>query len=403
MSIWRNRGFRAYLGATAFSGMALAMQQLLVSWILIGVLLLPADQVGVIQALIGLPGILVMLLGGVSADRRDARLLLIRVYLLAPVLPLYLVLVEQSGALNVVTVTLFGLGMGFITSYSMPAQQAILNRVSGVQVQEGVTAATAIGFVVQVIGLVLAGQMDRIGISPVLLLQALGLAIAGLMTVRIAKQPEVGSERGPSALSQLAAGLVATFRDKVIFPLLAINFVSTIFNAGSFMTVYPFIVKRVYDGDAWILSLLMAVFFAGAALSNGVMLRFMPLRFPGRIYLVMQLSRIVVVYLLWIEPDWWLLVLATIGWGLNMGVTTNLARSIVQESADAQYRGRILSVFSVGMVGSAPIGAIVLGWLIETVGTLNALIPAMVVSFVLFVWGALFTRVWGYQSKLVRE
>ena len=33
---------------------------------------------------------------------------------------------------------------------------------------------------------------------------------------------------------------------------------------------------------------------------------------------------------MWIEPPFWLLVVATIGWGLNMGITTNLARSIVQ-------------------------------------------------------------------------
>ena len=97
LSIWRTSEFGSYLGTTGFSGMALAMLQLLVSWILIGILLLPADQVGLIQALVGIPGIVVMLLGGASADRVDARALLIKVYLIAPVLPLYLVYVEQTG------------------------------------------------------------------------------------------------------------------------------------------------------------------------------------------------------------------------------------------------------------------------------------------------------------------
>ena len=41
-TIWRDRAFRAYLGSTGVSGMALAMQQLLLSWILIGILQLPA-------------------------------------------------------------------------------------------------------------------------------------------------------------------------------------------------------------------------------------------------------------------------------------------------------------------------------------------------------------------------
>ena len=66
LSIWKNSEFGSYLGTIGFSGMALAIQQLLVSWILIGILSLPADQVGFIQALVGIPGILLMLLGGES-------------------------------------------------------------------------------------------------------------------------------------------------------------------------------------------------------------------------------------------------------------------------------------------------------------------------------------------------
>jgi MFS family permease len=101
---------------------------------------------------------------------------------------------------------------------------------------------------------------------------------------------------------------------------------------------------------------------------------------------------------LWIEPSWWLLVVAIVGWGMNMGFTTTLARSIVQESAAAEFRGRVLSVFALGMLGSAPIGAIVLGWVIESFGTLNALIPAMGASAVLCLVGVLFTDIWKYRS-----
>ncbi|MEC7076834.1 MAG: MFS transporter [Pseudomonadota bacterium] len=401
-SVWREPGFSAYLGSTGFSGMALAMQQLLLSWILIGILDLPADQVGVIQALIGIPGIVLMLMGGASADQKDARRLLVQIYLIAPILPLFLLLMEQWQWLNVATVTLWGLGMSVVQSYSMPGQQAILNRVSGNSVQQGITVATAIGYVVQVIGLGLAGQIDRLGVSPVLIMQALTLLMAGIMMLRIAPMP-AGRSTGAAAspIQGIAEGLRATYRSPVIFDALLINFVSSIFNAGSFVTAFPFIVKRVYEGDAWMLAWLMAVFFAAAAVSNVLLLRYMPLKFPGKVFLIMQLSRIVVLLLMWIEPEMWLLVVATIGWGLNMGVTTTLARTIVQESAEAQYRGRVLSVFSIGMVGSAPIGAIILGWIIETFGTLNALVPAMFVSLLLFLYGAYFSKVWAYRSAAV--
>ena len=402
-SIWRDAAFRAYLGSTGFSGMALAMQQLLLSWILIGILELPADQVGLIQAVIGLPGVLLMLAGGASADRNDARQMLIRIYLVAPIFPLFLVLMEQWRLLGVASVITWGLGITVVQSYSMPGQQALLNRIAGQNIQQGVTAATAMGFVVQVVGLVLAGQIDNVGVTPVLISQAIALYLAGLMVIRLppiqgVPATEAGQGGGDEAFAGIRQGLQATKDHPVIYNVLLITFASSIFNAGAFITVFPFIVARVYDGTAWLLALLMAVFFAGATLSNVFLLRYQPLLRPGRLFLVMQLSRILVIFLMWIEPPFWLLVVATIGWGLNMGITTNLARSVVQESAPKPYLGRILSVFSIGMVGSAPLGAIVLGWLIEATGTLNALIPAMLLSALLFLYGALFSPVWAYRS-----
>ncbi len=398
-SIWRLPQFQAYLGSTALSGMGLSMQTLLLNWMLIGILLLPADRVGLIQALIGVPGVILILIGGARADRADPRNFLIGIYLLAPIFPLFLILMDHTGQFAVWSVVIWGLGISFVQSYSTPAQQAILNRVSGSQIQQGVTAATLSGFVVQVLALGLAGQMDRIGIAPVLWAQGIAIGLAAWAMTRVHKVATPMTKHAGSALRGIADGLRATYRSRVIFNVLLINSVSAIFNAGSFMTVFPFVVKRVYDGDAFILSALMAVFFFGAAISNTILLRFMPLQRPGRLFLLMQLTRIVVLLMIYVRGDWWLLVLGTFGWGLNMGITSNLARTIVQESAEPEFRGRILSIFTIGLVSSAPIGAIVLGWLIETVGTLNALWPAMILSALLCAYGAWFTGVWRYQSQ----
>ena len=64
------------------------------------------------------------------------------------------------------------------------------------------------------------------------------------------------------------------------------------------------------------------------------MLRFMPFQKPGRWFILFQLSRVVVLFLIWVEPAWWLVVTGVVAWGLNMGVTTTLARAIVQEAAE---------------------------------------------------------------------
>ena len=112
----------------------------------------------------------------------------------------------------------------------------------------------------------------------------------------------------------------------------------------------------------------------------------------------MQLSRMLILGLVWLQPVFWIFALACVGWGLNMGVTMTLARTIVQESATEEYRARIMSVYSLGLLGSAPIGALMLGRIVESFGTLNGLVPAICISLILFLYGILWTGVYQYRS-----
>ena len=389
--------FAPYLMSTGLAGIAIAMQQLLLAWILIGVLELPASEVGLVQAIVGIPGIILILLGGAKADGMDPRSLLIKVYACAPVLPLFLVVMLIFSQIALWNILLWGLGMSFVISYTSPAQQALLNRVARGEVQKSVSAASAIGFIVQIMGLAVAGTLEVLGLIPVLLIQLACFALAALMVARISRSEPKAATR-ESTLLQLKKGLAAIAASPVIAQALSINFISSIFNAGSFMTVFPFIVRRIYEGDAFLLSMMMVIFYCGATTSSLAMMRFMPLERPGRIFLLMQLSRLFILGIMWMQPALWAFAIAAILWGINMGVTLTLARTIVQESATEEFRGRIMSVFTLGLLGSAPIGAIVLGFIIEAFGTLNALMPAMMLSLGLFLYGVFFSRVYHYKS-----
>ena len=396
--LWRNAQFRVYMGATALAGNAGAIQQLLLSWLLVGILLRPADEVGIIQALIGLPGILLMLWGGASADKQDSRTLLIRVYATSWLFPLALFFANRIDLLNIWTVTLFGIAMSTALAFSNPAQQAILNRVAGGQVQRGVTAATAVQFLVQIAGLIIAGQMERVGVGFVLLIQSASLILGALTIMRIKPLPPNPDPERRSTMTVMLEGFRAAYNNKTIFHTLIITFTSGVFNAGAFMTALPFIVKRAYDGDALGLATILIVFYLGATISNVIQFWIMPLARPGLWFLIMQFTRIIILFFIWIQPDWWVLMVAMFVWGLNMGVTTNLSRALVQESADRAYLARVLSVYNLGMMGSMPVGALILGFIIEAFGTLNSLIPAMVVSALLCAYGFMFTRLGRYKS-----
>jgi predicted MFS family arabinose efflux permease len=398
-SIWRLPGFPNYLGASAATTLAFSMQQLLVSWLFIGVLHVEPEGVGVAQAIIGVPGLFLMLWGGVSADRTDPRSLLIRVYLFSTLPPLLLVALSHLDLLTYWSVTLAALLLSVATSFQTPAQAAILNRSAGARVQEAVTAATALTFVVQVVGLSIAGQLEDIGLDVVLLLQSLAIAVGALL---IRRMPPVIVPRaaGPAtpAWRSVLDGLVAIREQPVVLHTLIANFVSMIFNAGSFFLIFPFLMTRVYGGDAAFLAIMLVVFYAGAVVVNFALLKFMPLARPGRLFLAMQFTRALIFALYLLEPGLPLLVAATFLWGMNMGITTTTSRSIIQECAAEAYRGRILAVYNVGALGAQPLGALVLGFIVAEVGIVQGLVPGLVASLALCVYGIALTPIWGYVS-----
>ena len=145
---------------------------------------------------------------------------------------------------------------------------------------------------------------------------------------------------------------------------------------------------------------MLVLFFFGAAVSNFIMLRFMPFKRPGRLFLGMQLTRGLIFIMYWIGPPQIVIIAATFLWGLNMGITSTTSRAIVQESAQERFRGRILSVYTAGLIGSQPFGALILGFVIDAVGPLNAVIPGIVISIAIFFLGTMFSPIWSYQSHI---
>jgi predicted MFS family arabinose efflux permease len=399
-SIWRNTQFRYYVASTSFIGFSFAIQMLLVTWLLIGVLDTPPEQVGFAQAMIGVPGFFLMLWGGVSADRVDPRRLMTRMYGFAVLPPLALAVAVLGGYLSFWAVTIWALAMSAVIFYAMPAHTAALNRVSGSQVQKGVSVSMAFGFIVQICGFSLAGQLDLIGTETVLAIQSLSMLV-GCMMIRRLKglTPPHRSMTTTSSWVGLKDGFRSIIGDRLILWIMLLNLISMIFNYGSFTLVLPFILTKVYGGDAAFFGWMLVLFFFGAAISNFIMLRYMPLRRPGRLFLGMQLTRGLIFVLYWIGPHQSIIILATFLWGLNMGITSTTSRAIVQESAPERFRARILSVYTAGLFGSQPFGALILGFVIDAVGPLNAMIPGMLISVAIFSVGAVASPIWLYQSR----
>ncbi len=372
------------------------LQQFLVTWMLVGMLAVPGTQVGVAQMLIALPGFALMLFGGSLGDRFDGRILLLRMHLLAAVPPLLMAALVFGFGLSYLGVILFGLAVAALAGLSEPPRVALLNRVARGHIQRTVVLTTAVTATVGLGGTWLGGRIDALGLEPVLLIQSIlfglgALAMTGIAPALTRVEPRTTQAR---TIDDVREGFRILWQSTRVRDVIALNFLSSIFNAGAWFVVYPFLVTRSYSGDAALLAALSITFFAGSIASNVGMLRFLPLARPGRLFLVMQITRVLLFAVFLLEPPLWLMVLATAGWGMNMGVTSTTARMMVQSGAPEAQRARILSIFVLGTLSAAPLGALILGSVIDLAGVLAGFVPGLLVSLFIFILGVTATGLW---------
>ncbi|MEE4381535.1 MAG: MFS transporter [Pseudomonadales bacterium] len=397
------RDLTGYLGGAAFWLAGANLQQFLVTWILVGMLAEPGSRVGAAQLAIALPGFLLMLLGGGVGDRVDARRLLLRVHGLALLPPLAMAAAVSGGAPSYLLTIVFGVAVSALAGFSEPGRAALLSRVAVGDIQRTVVLSTVVSAVFGLGGTWLGGRIDLLGLDRVLLLQAALFGLGGLALARVhpaltARAPAPRPGAG-EALASLRDGLRILWRTPLLRALIGLNFLSSVCNAGAWFVVYPFLVTRLFEGDAGRLALLTMLFFSGSIASNLVLLRVLPTARPGRLYLIMQLTRIAVLGLLVLAPSLWILALATFAWGMNMGVTNTMARALVQAEAPEAHRARVLSVFILGTMAAAPLGAVLLGTLVDLAGIRAGFVPALVASCVIFAIGILATPLWSHRDR----
>ena len=296
------------------------------------------------------------------------------------------------GHLGYWLVIAFGAAMAALQSAGDPARAAMLNRVTRFDIQRTVTSMTVVTTFVALGAFWVGGRIEFLGLANVLLLQAGLFALSAAAVGRLPPQPPLG------ASFDLPGGLRALWRTRVVRNVIGINFASALFNAGGYVVVMPLLVREVYDADAAFLAGMMMAFTVGSSGSNVLLFLFMPLLRPGRIFLLMQLTRAAILTALWWQPPVWLFFALIVAWGVNMGITSTLVRTTVQEMAPTQHRAKILAVLLASFMVASPFSALVLGFVVQASDAPAGLLPGVFLSLGIFAVGARWSGLWRFES-----
>ncbi len=107
------------------------MQSLLFSWLIVGELQASAEWVGVAQSASALPQLVLLMVGGAIADRIEPRRMLASMHAVVALPSLLLAAVILSGRLSIASVISYGVAIGVINAFLMPARDSLLSRVAG--------------------------------------------------------------------------------------------------------------------------------------------------------------------------------------------------------------------------------------------------------------------------------
>ncbi|BBM02676.1 MFS transporter [Microbulbifer sp. GL-2] len=381
-----------------YSGTSLAtgLQVILLPWIALTVVDLPALQLGWVQASVLLPNLVFLLFGGALADRRDPALVATLACLGLALCHGALLLYYSLHVLTLPVLMTYGICLGICSAFLQPSRDNLVQRsarsergrASESRVQKTVTWMMLAQYGGQAVGMLLASRFDQWGLQSLLGVQVGVLLLAALSLLSLrdggVRLPEV--EKQPHTL--ILDGLSQAWRQPVLRELTALMSFNGFVHIGVFLVVLPLLAEGYGRGAGYYATLQLA-FVAGTVIATVTMLRRGQGPEPGRGILMCLLYSAALLIAISLGPTQLGLILLCLCWGAVAAASAGLGRSIVQLLAPADYRSRIISIYQFALFGSAALGALAAGILSEYAAPFTTLLWAGVLSFVAFVLVAL--------------
>ena len=336
-----------------------------------------------------LPILLFTLLGGVVADRRDRRHLMLSSQAVQMIVAFILAGLVVTGVVTVWMVITLSFISGCGQAFGGPAYQSLIPTLVGKEHLPNAVALNSIQFnLARVIGPVVAGvALASFGMAWCFGLNGISFlfVIAAILALRDVHVPPLATE---SIVTQMKGGLRYVKNSRNLMAVMSIGFIVA-FLGFPILTFLPVITKDVFGRDVGFYSRLMTFAGAGAVTGALVVAYIGKHRHIGRLLLIFLglFGTAMALFSLSRTPA---LSAAILFIGASLLVMcTSLTTSLAQLLAPAELRGRVVSIYMLAFRGGSPLGGLASGWLVTQVGSapkvlmVNGIILTIVAVFFL--------------------
>jgi MFS family permease len=370
------RDFRVLWFGAFTSTIGTWMQKVAQSWLVLTITGSSSAFYLGLDAFLGeLPILLFTLIGGVVADRRDRRQLLLgsqyvqmaAAFTLAALVYWDVVHVGHVLALSVVT--------GLAQAFGGPAYQSLLPSLVAKEHVPNAIAFNSIQFnLARVIGPLLAGAaLGAFGMVACFGLNGLSFlaVIAAILSLHVRHIPPA---TGTRMREELQGGFVYVRRHHALIGLAVLGFATT-FLANPILTFLPLFTQTVFSGGVNEFTKLMSCAGAGAVTGALVVAWLGKFRHMGRTLLLVQSALGLLVVIFAATRVFWLNAALLYLTAACMVMVFAMLSSLVQLNAPNELRGRVMSIYMVAFRGGMPLGSLAAGW-IATFTSASAVLTA---------------------------
>jgi MFS family permease len=366
--LWRlfralqGRNYRLYVAGQSVSLLGTWMQRLALSW-WVYQHTHSALALGLVGGVGQLPALFLAPLAGALVDRWDRQRLLVVTQLLAMLQALGLAWLVLAGRATLWHVLLCSVLLGMINAVDMPARQALVGEFvkQPADLSNALALNASITNGARLIGPALAGLVImRLGEGICFLLNGLSYLalLAAVRAMRLPPRP-TASHRTP-LLAEAHAGVRYAWSCTPVRAMLVLLTVANLLGMP-YQVLLPVFATDVLHGDAHTLARLTAASGVGAILGALALASRDRVGGVGRVLVLStSLFGLGLVGLSYTrrESVAWLTLIAASGGMMGLSTTSQTA---VQTLVEEEKRGRILSLYSMVFLGTAPVGSLVAG------------------------------------------
>ena len=316
-----------------------------------------------------LPILLFTLIGGVVADRRDRRHMMLTSQSVQMIVAFILAGLVYTNVITIWMVVTLSFISGCGQAFGGPAYQSLIPTLVGKDHLPNAVALNSIQFnLARVIGPVVAGAaLASLGMVWCYGLNGISFlfVIAAILALRDVHVPPMATE---SMVDQLKGGLRYVKNSRNLISVMVLGFIVA-FLGFPILTFLPVITKDVFQRDVDFYSRLMTFAGAGAVTGALVVAYIGKHRHIGRVLLVCLglFGTAMALFSLSRTPVLSAVILFIAGSLLVM--CTSLTTSLAQLLAPAELRGRVVSIYMLAFRGGSPLGGLASGWLVTQVGS----------------------------------